>query len=69
MRKAVDKLLALSEPWARRNPETKGFFHKGRDYRAEIDKARRRWVFDLVIHPSMIERDSVILEIGGIQSL
>lgn len=65
----LDLLLAFSEPWARRNPAVKAFFHKGRDYRAEIDKARRRWAFDLVIHPSMIERDSVILEIGGIQSL
>jgi 16S rRNA (guanine527-N7)-methyltransferase len=65
----LDLLLALSNPWSVRNPAIKAFFHKGRDYRAEIDKARMRWAFDLVIHQSVIERDSVVLEIGGIRPL
>jgi 16S rRNA (guanine527-N7)-methyltransferase len=30
-------------------------FHKGRDYQAEIDKARGRWDFDLVKHQSVVE--------------
>lgn len=65
----LDRLLEFSHPWAKRNPALKGWFHKGRDYRSEIDKSRRRWAFDLIIHDSMIEKDSVILEIGGIRPL
>lgn len=65
----LDLLLEFVWSWAQRNSAIKAYFHKGRDYRAEIDKARRRWAFDLVIHDSTIEKDSVILEIGGIQSL
>ena len=65
----LNLLLEFAHPWAERNPELKTWFHKGRDYRSEIDKSRRRWAFDLIIHDSMIERDSVILEIGGIRPL
>lgn len=65
----LDLLLDFTRPWADRNPDLKAYFHKGRDYRAEIDKARRRWRFDLVVRESMIEKDSVVLEIGGIQTL
>ena len=65
----LDILLGYSWPWARRDPSLKAYFHKGRDYRNEIDKSRRRWSFDLVIHQSKIEQDSVVLEIGAIQPL
>lgn len=65
----LDLLLEFTHPWAERNPELKAWLHKGRDYRNEVDKSRRRWAFDLVIHDSMIEKDSVILEIGGIRPL
>ena len=65
----LDLLLDFTRPWADRNPDLKAYFHKGRDYRAEIDKARRRWRFDLVVRESMIDKDSVVLEIGGIQTL
>ena len=65
----LDLLLDFTRPWADRNPDLKAYFHKGRDYRAEIDKASRRWRFDLVVRESMIEKDSVVLEIGGIQTL
>lgn len=65
----LDTLLGYSWPWAQRNPSLKVYFHKGRDYRNEIDKSRRRWSFDLVIHRSKIEQDSVVLEIGAIQPL
>jgi 16S rRNA (guanine527-N7)-methyltransferase len=63
----LDPLLAYIEPWATRNPNLTAFLHKGRDYRREIEVSRRRWNFDLVIHQSLIEADSVILEIGGLQ--
>lgn len=63
----LDQLLAFSEPWALQNTQMKMLFHKGRDYQAEIEKARGRWAFDLVIHQSVVEADSVILEITSLE--
>jgi 16S rRNA (guanine527-N7)-methyltransferase len=65
----LDLLLDFSYRWAVRAPALKTYFHKGRDYRAEIEKSRMRWQFDLLIHQSRVETDSVILEIGGIRPL
>ena len=65
----LDLLLEFAQPWATQNDQLKAYFHKGRDYRAEIDKSRRRWSFDLIIHESVVEKDSVILEIGGVRPL
>lgn len=62
----LDLLFDYCAPWVAGNAAVKLFLHKGRDYRAEIDNARGRWAFDLVIHPSVIEIDSVILEVGGL---
>lgn len=59
----LDLLLDYTDPWARKAPALRCLFHKGRDYQAEVEKARGRWQFDLVIHPSALERDSVILDI------
>lgn len=65
----LDHLLSLVDPWASRNPLLRCYFHKGRDYRQEIDKARGRWGFDLIVHQSAIEPDSVILELANIRRL
>lgn len=65
----LDLLLEYIEPWAIRNENLKALLHKGRDYAEEIDKAHGRWRFDLVKHESVIERDSVVLEITGIKRL
>lgn len=65
----LDILLAFIHPWAERNADLKVYLHKGRDYRQEIDKSHRRWRFDLVVHESKVERDSVILEIGKLHPL
>lgn len=62
----LDQLFAYIEPWALRNPDLKAFLHKGRDYRRELELSHRRWNLDLVIHHSIIEADSVILEVGGL---
>jgi 16S rRNA (guanine527-N7)-methyltransferase len=62
----LDLLCEFVEPWARRNPGMKAFFHKGRDYRREVEVSRRRWNLDLVEHRSVVESDSVILEIRGL---
>lgn len=65
----LDRLIALAEPWAVRNPLLRCYFHKGRDYQQEIEKARGRWGFDLIVHQSAIEPDSVILELAKIRRL
>ena len=65
----LDLLLDFVAPWAEKNTGLKAYFHKGRDYLSEVEKSRRRWTFDLVLHQSKIERDSVVLEIGGIRPL
>jgi 16S rRNA (guanine527-N7)-methyltransferase len=58
-------LLGYVEPWTA-STSTRCYFHKGRDYLAEIEEARGRWSFDLISHPSAIEADSTILEIFNI---
>ena len=65
----LEQLLALSRPWFEANRSCQGWFHKGRDYRREVDKARGRWRFDLVEHRSSLEPDSVILQIENLESL
>ncbi|TDK30372.1 16S rRNA (guanine(527)-N(7))-methyltransferase RsmG [Rhizobium deserti] len=62
----LDQLLSLSSPWLI-GSETRAFFHKGRDYVAEIEKAHSRWDFDLVEHASAVEANSVVLEISGLR--
>ncbi|MCO5154370.1 MULTISPECIES: 16S rRNA (guanine(527)-N(7))-methyltransferase RsmG [unclassified Shinella] len=60
----LDLLMDFGLPWAERNPDLKFFLHKGRDYRREVEKAHGRWRFDLVKHASVVEPDSVVLEIS-----
>jgi len=60
----LDLLLEFGMPWAERNPDLTFFLHKGRDYQREVDKALGRWRFDLVKHASVVEPDSVVLEIA-----
>lgn len=60
-------LLSLALPQLQRN--VPAFFHKGRDYAQEIEAARSEFDFDLVVHPSRIDSDSVILEIRKINAL
>lgn len=64
----LDLLLELSEPWFQRDM-ARGWFHKGRDYRAEVVKARGRWKFDLIEHPSTTHSESVVLEVSGVSRL
>jgi 16S rRNA (guanine527-N7)-methyltransferase len=60
----LDKLLALSEPWLVKGAT--GLFHKGREYRNEIKESTHSWKFDLVEHASLIDRESVILEVKNL---
>ncbi|MEI2299105.1 16S rRNA (guanine(527)-N(7))-methyltransferase RsmG [Ensifer sp. MJa1] len=60
-------LLDYSAPWmVAEGRNAIAFFHKGRDYQREIDKAVGRYQFDLVKHPSVVEPDSVVLEIANL---
>lgn len=60
----LDKLIALASPWLEKGATA--WFHKGRDYRAEIENARRSWAFDLIEHRSRIDEASVILQIDQV---
>lgn len=60
----LSSLLGLAEPWL--SAGATGLFHKGRDYRAEIEESTHQWRFDLLEHRSMIDPQSVILEIRGL---
>ncbi len=60
----LDGLFEYVLPWCERNPEIRCYFHKGRDYRSEVLNTNGRWTFDLVEHVSVIEKNSVILEIS-----
>jgi 16S rRNA (guanine527-N7)-methyltransferase len=62
----LDLLLSYASPWLV-GRESTAFFHQGRDYQAEVEKAHGGWQFDLVRHQSSIQADSVILEINHLQ--
>jgi 16S rRNA (guanine527-N7)-methyltransferase len=57
-------LLELAEPWLATG--ARALFHKGRDYRQEVEESAHRWRFDLVEHQSLIDRDSVVLDIRNL---
>ena len=57
-------LLQLSAPWLESG--TVALFHKGRDYRQEIEDSAHQWRFDLVEHPSLTDAQGVILEIRNL---
>ncbi|KQV72970.1 16S rRNA (guanine(527)-N(7))-methyltransferase RsmG [Rhizobium sp. Root1220] len=63
----LSKLLEYIEPWSRTNANVRSYLHKGRDYRAEIEKANGGWNFDLLEHKSAVERDSVVLEVFNLR--
>ncbi|TGV73525.1 16S rRNA (guanine(527)-N(7))-methyltransferase RsmG, partial [Mesorhizobium sp. M00.F.Ca.ET.158.01.1.1] len=58
-------LLELSAPWL--TAGACGLFHKGRDYRAEVQENVNRWTFDLVEHPSVTDASGVILELSNVR--
>ncbi len=62
----LPNLLALSSPWLCAGAV--GLFHKGRDYRAEVKESVQHWSFDLVEHRSIVDPDSVVLEIRNLQA-
>ncbi|MER8905771.1 16S rRNA (guanine(527)-N(7))-methyltransferase RsmG [Mesorhizobium sp. M0772] len=59
-------LLDLSAPWLTKG--SRALFHKGRDYRSEVEESTHRWAFDLVEHPSMTDAHGVILEVTDLRT-
>jgi 16S rRNA (guanine527-N7)-methyltransferase len=62
----LPQLLAWSAPWF--GPGTRALFHKGRDYREELDKSRTLWQFDVIVHSSDTSGGGVILEISNLRA-
>ncbi len=58
-------LLGLVSPWLEAG--ARGLFHKGRDYRSEIEESLQQWRFDLVEHRSIVDPESVVLEIRNLR--
>lgn len=63
---ALPALLDVSAPWLTKG--SRALFHKGRDYRAEVEESTHRWAFDLVEHPSMTDAHGVILEVTDLRA-
>lgn len=40
---------------------------KGRNWRAEVEEARKTWRFDMHVHPSITDPEAAILELSGIR--
>jgi 16S rRNA (guanine527-N7)-methyltransferase len=62
---SLPKLLELTSPWLSKG--AKALFHKGREYRSEVEESRQHWIFDLLEHPSKVEADAAILEITNLR--
>lgn len=45
----------------------KAFLMKGQQWQAEVDEARKRWVFDCIAHPSQTQEGAAILEVSGVR--
>lgn len=63
---ALPALLDLSAPWLTKG--SRALFHKGRDYRSEVEESTHRWAFDLVEHPSITDAHGVILEVTDLRT-
>lgn len=61
----TDQLLAEAERWL--SSETRALYHKGRDYRAELEESALHWRFDLIEHRSVTDPHGVILEISNLK--
>jgi len=60
----LNALLSYCEPWI--SAKCVGLFHKGREYRREIEDCYDKWQFDLIEHRSKVSEESVILEISNL---
>lgn len=63
---ALPDLLGLSRRFF--GPQTRGLFHKGREYEAELAKASQLFDFDVIGHPSSVDVQGVVLEISNLRA-
>lgn len=63
---ALPLLLQLASPWL--SAGATALFHKGRDYRAEVEESSQRWSFDLIEYRSSVDPEGVVLEISGLSA-
>jgi len=61
----LGELFGYAEPWILRG--ARALFHKGRDYRREVEETIHNWDPELVEHASAVDRSSVILEIRALR--
>jgi len=61
----LPKLLDMTAPWLQQG--SRALFHKGRGYASEIEDSHAKWQFDLVRHESLIDAESVILDITNLR--
>jgi 16S rRNA (guanine527-N7)-methyltransferase len=47
-------------------PTGTAFLMKGRQWQAEVEDAKREWIFDYVAHPSRTQEGAATLEISGV---
>ena len=64
---SLPKLFELAEPHL--TAGAVGLFHKGRGFKQELEESRANWCFDLIVHQSEIDADSVILEISNLSRI
>lgn len=64
---SLSHLLDLAEPLL--SAGATGLFHKGREYRREIEESSLSWRYDLIEHASAVESQSVILEIRELRRI
>jgi len=62
---SLSDLFVLAEPWL--TAGATALFQKGRDYCREIEESRDVWSFDLVERASVVDGDSVVLQISNLQ--
>lgn len=62
---SLPNLLELAAPQMEQGAV--GLFHKGRGYADELQESSDAWTFDLITHESMVDSDSVILEISALK--
>ncbi|QND51199.1 16S rRNA (guanine(527)-N(7))-methyltransferase RsmG [Phyllobacterium sp. 628] len=62
---SLSDLFTLTEPWLTHGATA--LFQKGRDYRRELDETRDDWSFDLVQHKSVVDVESVVLQISNLR--
>lgn len=62
---SLAQLLDLSHDFLWENVTC--LFHKGENYAREIEEAQKTWAFNITMHPSIIERKSLILQLNNVR--